>query len=64
MDLAESLELEFESLIKQTEKAFQIKFNSETVCWLPKSQVRIMDDYIYIPKWLVEDKQLKEFVIK
>ena len=63
MDVAEAIELDFEKILKETEKAYQIKFDAKTVCWLPKSQIRILDDIIYAPKWLVKEKNLDLFEI-
>lgn len=63
MNVAEAIELDFESIIKETDKAYQIKFDAQTVCWLPKSQVRILDDILYMPKWLVANKNLEQFKI-
>lgn len=66
MDVAEALELEYESKLAETKKAMQIRFDAKNVCWLPKSQVRILadDGIIYMPKWLVEANGLNEFVIQ
>lgn len=63
MDLTSALTLDYEKILKETEKAYQIKFDAQTVCWLPKSQVRIMDDILYVPKWLVDEKNLELFEI-
>lgn len=64
MDVAAADALDFESVIKETEKAYQIKFDAQTICWLPKSQIRIIDEIIYVPEWLVKDKGLEGFIIK
>lgn len=64
MDVAAADTLDFETVIKETEKAYQIKFDAQTICWLPKSQIRIIDEIIYVPEWLVKDKGLEGFIIK
>jgi len=61
MDLANTPELKFETILKQSEKAYCIKFDKENITWLPKSQVRGVDNYVYVPEWLVKDKGLKDF---
>ena len=63
MNIAEAIELDFEKVLKETDKAFQVKFDAKTVCWLPKSQVRKLGDILYAPKWLVEEKNLELFEI-
>lgn len=62
MDVSTALELDFEEILKETDKAYQIRFSSTEIHWLPKSQCRIIDKNIYMPKWLVEDKGLQEFI--
>lgn len=64
MDVAEAEQLDFESVVQETDKAYQIKFDVANVVWLPKSQTRIIDDILYVPKWLVEAKALADFIIK
>jgi len=66
MDIAESLELEYESKLAETDKAVQIRFNAKNICWLPKSQIRILsstDGIIYVSQWLVEANGLDEFIV-
>lgn len=66
MDVAEALELEYESIQGRSDKAMLIRFNASNVVWLPKSQIRILnetDGIIYMPKWLVDSHGLNEFVV-
>jgi len=63
MDLAEAKELDFEVVLKETEKALQIRFSSAEIKWLPKSQCRILGSRIYLPEWLVKSSNLESFVI-
>lgn len=63
MDIAKTPQLYYESKLQESEKAFQIKFDSETVCWLPKSQVRLLGNIIFVPQWLVNNKELKPFLV-
>lgn len=53
--------------IKETEKAIQFKFShyeadwdetTETIVWLPKSQITETEDGIEIPVWLAKEKGL------
>lgn len=62
-------------VIKETEKAIQIRQQrtrvglsgkprtTETEEWLPKSQINRVGDYIIIPDWLVEKKNIFAFRI-
>ena len=63
MDLSEHKALRFEKISKETEKAFMVKFDQENVIWLPKSQIRVIEDVIYVPQWLIDDKFLEEFIL-
>jgi hypothetical protein len=63
MDLAEAKELDFELVIKETDKAYQIRFSSLEVHWVPKSQCRILNNVLYMPGWLVKEKGLEGFVL-
>ena len=60
MNLSESLEFDIKEILQETEKAWQIVFDTGEIHWLPKSQCRIIGDKIYIPKWLCEQKGLEE----
>jgi len=62
MDLAESAIAIFEEKIRETDKAVQLKFSAGSVEWLPKSQIRIVDKFVYLPEWLVKEKNLNEFI--
>jgi hypothetical protein len=64
MNVAEAEQLDFEKVIKETDKAYQVRFDARNIVWVPKSQTRIMDNILYAPKWLVEDKALTDFLIK
>jgi len=57
MDLSETIKLDA-TVIKQTEKAWQVKLPSGFY-WLPKSQCRMVNNKIYIPKWLADSKQIE-----
>lgn len=66
MDIAEARELEYESKLAESEKAYQIRFNAKNICWLPKSYTRILspkDGIIYVPQWLVDANGLNEFLV-
>ena len=60
MDLTKAVEIEFQEIIKETDKAYQIKFDAETVVWIPKSQCRIISKTIYLTDWLAKEKGLIE----
>lgn len=52
-----SLEIE---LINETEKAYQIKTNSDKLIWLPKSLCLLENNEIIMPLWLATSKGLTE----
>lgn len=54
---------EYKSIIKETAKAWLLKMNGGASLWIPKSQCKVDDEYIYIPKWLTE-KMIIEFATK
>ena len=58
MDLTEAVQIEFDEIIKETDKAYQIKFDSENVVWIPKSQCRIIGNQAHLTKWIAKDKGL------
>lgn len=63
------------AIVKETEKAIQVETvrrrqrpsgkvqESTYVDWLPKSQIERIGDYIVIPGWLADKKQVKSFNI-
>jgi len=57
MDLTETIKLDVREKISETEKAYQIKLDCG-IYWLPKSQCRIVNNKVYIPKWLADSKQI------
>ncbi len=61
MDLTENPILVFQENLKETEKAYQIKFSQTEVHWMPKSQTRIIGNHIYVPEWLIEAKHLNDY---
>ncbi|MBK7380496.1 MAG: hypothetical protein IPJ03_16195 [Ignavibacteriales bacterium] len=57
MDLTETLDFDIKEVIKETEKAWQLKLVSG-IYWLPKSQCRVVGMRVYVPKWLSESKNI------
>ena len=58
MNLEESLEYDVIEIIKETEKAWEIKI-SPGVYWFPKSQCRLVNNKkIYMPEWLAKKKEI------
>jgi hypothetical protein len=51
------LEFELEELLKETDKAYLVRIEGEEM-WLPKSQVDVEDDIVYISEWLAKEKNL------
>lgn len=60
MDVQNSVKFNYKKIERETEKAFQVVFDSGQIEWLPKSQCRInkTKNEIYIPAWLADDKDL------
>lgn len=57
MNLSESICLQFEEILDETTLAWQIRVKNE-IYWFPKSQCRIINKFIYVPKWLVDQKEI------
>jgi len=58
-ELMEELELE---LLRETPAAFLVT-DGETECWLPKSQIRVVDREgkmltVWVPEWLARNEGL------
>ena len=55
----DDISIEYESLIKETEAAYQILIDDQNI-WLPKSQVRIYpkNKKVHLPEWLALKKGL------
>lgn len=64
MNVDEAAELDYETILKETEKAWQIRFSSTEVHWIPKSQGRILNKTLYVPRWIVKEKGLQNFEVK
>ena len=56
-------ELEFEELVRETDKAYLIQFEEGVEIWMPKSQVDISSDgYVTCPEWLVIENELEIYI--
>lgn len=55
MDISESVKLNIDKIIKETDKAWNVKIG-DSIEWLPKSQCRIINNHIYIPRWICDAK--------
>jgi hypothetical protein len=64
MNLVETPIIKFIEVVEETQKACQIKFSQNDIQWLPKSQIRIVGNFLYIPEWLVKEKDLGDYLIK
>lgn len=53
MDLSQTIKLDLRELLREAEKAYQVKLDCG-VFWLPKSQCRIVSNKVYIPQWLAD----------
>ena len=62
MDYSEHEPLKFEKVLKETPKAYYIKFEVGVEEWIPKSQVLLEEDILYMPRWMIEDKALEDYV--
>lgn len=53
--------LEFEKIVRETDKAKLIRFDEDAEVWIPDSQIHYIDEadgVIYVPEWLAEEKGL------
>jgi len=64
MNVADAPELNFDKILQEREKAWQILFPEGIIEWIPKSQARILDNRLYIADWLVKEKRLEDFIIQ
>jgi len=64
MNIDEAPELDYETVLKETEKAWQIKFSSTEIHWIPKSQGRMIGKILYIARWIMKEKGLQDFEVK
>ena len=54
----------YEEILRETEKARNIRFPDGVVEWLPKSQTRIIDGTLYATKWIIGQKAIEDYVEK
>lgn len=55
MDLSEAVKVKIIEIIEEREKAWRIKF-AGGILWFPKSESRVVNNYLYISKWLAEQE--------
>lgn len=58
IDLTDCEIISINEIIKETDKAWLIKFDNGFQDWFPKSYCRILNSKLYVPKWLAKSKQL------
>jgi hypothetical protein len=61
MNVAEAAELNWKEVLKETDKACQIKFSSDEIHWIPKSQCRFIGQSFFATRWIMEEKGLENF---
>ena len=54
---SEQVDIRFDSIVKETDKAMLIKIGDNEY-WLPKSQITVDGDDVSMPEWLAIDKGL------
>lgn len=64
MNLDEMKTVRYEEILRETEKAINIRFPDGVVEWVPKSQVRIVDGTLYASKWIIEQKSIEDYIEK
>lgn len=64
MDYSEHEPMKFEKILKETSKAYNIKFEVGVEEWIPKSQVLLENDVLYMPKWMIEEKALEDYILE
>jgi len=59
-----TLDIVYDDLVYETDKAYLLRFDDRDV-WIPKSQVQDIDDeYITLPLWLIEEKELETYIVE
>jgi hypothetical protein len=64
MNIADAPELDYEKILRETDKSWQIRFSPANVEWIPKSQARMLGKSLYVAAWLIEEKGLTQFIIR
>ena len=64
MNVDEAVELDYETILKKTDKAWQVRFSPTQICWVPKSQARIFNNNLYVSRWIVKEKGLESYEVK
>ena len=59
MDLTDAKEFPVKELVRETEKAWQIKLDDGEVHWFPKSKCRLVDKVLFVPEWMVKSKNIE-----
>jgi len=59
-----TLDIVYDDLVYETDKAYLLRFDDRDV-WIPKSQVQDIDDeYVTLPLWLIEEKELETYIVE
>lgn len=59
-----TLDIVYDDLVYETDKAYLLRFDDKDV-WIPKSQVQDIDDeYVTLPLWLIEEKELETYIVE
>jgi len=59
-----TLDIVYDDLVYETDKAYLLRFDDRDV-WVPKSQVQDIDDeYVTLPLWLIEEKELETYIVE
>lgn len=59
MDLNEAVKVPVNEILSESEKAWHILLDNGSQDWFPKSQCRIIEGILYLPKWIAEKKGIK-----
>lgn len=62
MDVSELKKLRYEKIIRETEKAINVRFPDGVIEWLPKSQTRMIGSDLYASDWIIETKGIEDYV--
>ncbi|MHA1574436.1 MAG: hypothetical protein ACTSX8_10630 [Alphaproteobacteria bacterium] len=63
---SDELKIKAFEIVAETDKARLVRFEDGLLgekAWLPKSQTTLDGDYVYVPKWLAEEKEIDGFAV-
>jgi len=57
MDLTKYVTLDVEEVLRESERAWYVQTKDGEKRWYPKSQCRLEGWKLYVPKWILKDRE-------